>query len=268
MRRSALIHWGEFKGCTSESCKFISLRYQGHVLGTLEFQKPLSRAQHEQAQAIADLLTELSCWSESLAHDWRGLEERMITHNQIFGDVVPIERGLRRQPSPTWAWEEGLFSQTDQRWIQALPVLIESPNALDIQKLALELHLRSQRYAFLLWSEVEPRYREDPKAVMALGSVTLFVPLVSHLKNEEVDAITQVLSQSALQPGPLFMFGTQTPFADLLRTGLVKTSLLEHLSSSYLRMDHPFEHYKDRGIFRFFLDGLFARPSLAENLPF
>jgi hypothetical protein len=139
------------------------------------------------------------------------------------------------------------------------PFLIEAKNTEDIFKMALEVHSRSQRFAFLSLSDLDPSSIETVQGMRALGEITIYVQDITQLSHEQQSYICAYYMSSRDKMGPQFIVGSAYSIAELHASRKVLPELLSHLTIGYLRLTKPFKAYKDRDILEFFFDSLAGR---------
>src|SRR5262249_24069950 len=139
------------------------------------------------------------------------------------------------------------------------PFLIECNKPEDIFKMALEIHTRAARYAFLTFADLHASALADPKSIDSLGQVTIFIPELSLLTFAQQDCLLQYFEQSRSAEGPQFISGSTLPLQELKKFCKVMAPLLNHLTIGYLAMTKPFEVYKKENVLEFFYEGLLDR---------
>lgn len=158
-------------------------------------------------------------------------------------NIVPFPKKARPQV--------GAFRKIqDRRYIVQTPCLIEGQNDLERRKVALEIHLRTQRAAFLDFNDLDLQSAQD---LIELADCTLFIPEIMALDSDQQIWIDEVLKTNS---APLFISATQLPFS-LLRTDTrLKSGLLSSLSVAHFRLQYPLRHYLEHGFFKLFLESL------------
>ncbi len=135
--------------------------------------------------------------------------------------------------------------------------LIESNNFDDMQKMAVEIHEKSKRFAFLHFDQIDKDARNSSEKIKALGPVTLFISDIAKLSDKEIFAVVEYLKYRRGYDGPQFVSGTLRPTSELLNFGIVPSELVRLLSAAQLRMTKSFSEYVNDGIV----------PYLFKNLP-
>ena len=144
----------------------------------------------------------------------------------------------------------------DQKWTLETPFLIESRFISDVTRMALEIHARTQRFAFLYWHEIDPHYRQQTHSLLQMGACTLFVPEIKNLPKEEQTGLLNLLNIAKPSSHPLVIAGTAHSYQELLNSTEINQDFLKKVSSAYLRMEKPYKEYAKTGLFQFVMQGL------------
>ncbi|MCB0357380.1 MAG: hypothetical protein KDD40_10250 [Bdellovibrionales bacterium] len=135
-----------------------------------------------------------------------------------------------------------------------VPCLIEAKNRYDIHKMALEVHDFSRRMAFVFFNMLEENVRQSYKDWETLGNISLFIPDISLLKDEEIFNLINFLKGARTQDSPQIIAGSSLQIKDILDKELLPRELIQLLNVAYLRMDEPFATYKKQGLVEYFFD--------------
>ena len=182
------------------------------------------------------------------------LEERSLYMDQRSAEASPVvdmQSFFRKKIT------SGLSRPSiDQKWVLETPFLIESKFISDITRMALEIHARTQRFAFLYWHEIDPHYRQQTHSLLQMGACTLFVPEVRNLPKEEQAGLLSLMETSKPAHHPLVIAGTLHTYLDLLNSAEINQEFLKKVSRAHLRMEKPYKEYSKTGLFQFVMDGL------------
>ena len=129
-----------------------------------------------------------------------------------------------------------------------VPCLIEGKNSIEVYKLALEIHERSHRFAFLPWEDLGKSTQLDLESLKELGPVTLFIKEISELSQVEQKSLQLYLAEPLDPELPQITSATQFNRNELADEKAFSKELLQKLSTAYLKMNRPFAQYKSLGI--------------------
>lgn len=182
------------------------------------------------------------------------LEERSLYMDQRRADsssVVDMQSFFRKKIT------SGVSRPSvDKKWALETHFLIESKFISDITRMALEIHARTQRFAFLYWHEIDPQYRQQTNSLLQMGACTLFVPEIRNLPKEEQLGLLNLMEISKPNHHPLVIAGTLHNYIDLLHTDELNQDFLKKVSRAHLRMEKPYKEYSKAGLFQFVMQGL------------
>jgi len=139
------------------------------------------------------------------------------------------------------------------------PFLIESLNSEDIFKMALEIHSKTNRYAFLSIEDINVAAFDSLDALKNLGAITIFVADISQLTFAQQNRFIEYYRTTRGTDCPQVIAGTSLPVRELKLNGKVSTELLQALSVGYLHMSQPFHVYKRENMLDFFYESLAGR---------
>ncbi len=139
------------------------------------------------------------------------------------------------------------------------PFFIEALDPEDIFKMAVEIHTRSERYAFVSIQDVNPDVFVKIESIQALGEMTVFIPDVAALTPQQQQQVACYYDGVRDKTGPQFIAGTTENFAKLKADPNMNTEFLSYLMIGYLRLRKPFRDYKRENILEFFFDSLSGR---------
>ena len=182
------------------------------------------------------------------------LEERSLYMDQRRSEdssVVDMQSFFRKKIT------SGLTRPSlDQKWVLETPFLIESRFISDITRMALEIHARTQRFAFLYWHEIDPPYRQQTQSLLQMGACTLFVPEIANLPKEEQLGLWNLMETANPNFHPLVLAGTAHSYKELLDNPDINQDFLKKVSRAHLRMEKPYKEYAKTGLFQFVMQGL------------
>lgn len=179
--------------------------------------------------------------------------EEMKEREQRPNVVVPLQR-FQPNPFP--------LPQKKSNAAFNFPFLIESPEADEAYKMALEIHSRSGRYAILPLCDLSPSVFEDPESIKKLGPITIYIEEISALPFKTQLHLLRYYQTSRDKNCPQFVSCTTKSVSDLKRSQEVAPELLSFLMIGYLCMQQPFATYKRENILEFFYDNLTGRTSV------
>lgn len=133
-----------------------------------------------------------------------------------------------------------------------IPFLIEAPTKEDAFKMALEVHGRSRRFAFLDFSQMDLRARTRLDELQKLGNISLFINELSLLKDEEIFCLTTYLKQKPSPQRPQIIAASSQKIKCLLEKQIVPRELIELLNVAFLRMTDSFYIYRKKGLIEYF----------------
>lgn len=178
----------------------------------------------------------------SLYMDQRSSQDSAVVDMQSFFRKK-ITSGLTKPPA-------------EQKWVIETPFLIESRFISDITRMALEIHARTQRFAFLYWHEIDPQYRQQSHSLLQMGTCTLFVPEITNLPKEEQSGLLNLIEIANANSHPLVLAGTAHSYRELLNNPDVNQEFLKKLAQAHLKMEKPYKEYAKAGLLQFIMDGL------------
>ena len=113
--------------------------------------------------------------------------------------------------------------------------MIEASDSREIHKLAFEIHSRGQRRIFLPYKDLDETTRFCFTSLLNLGQVTLFVPDILALVDEEQRALA-TLVDFYWDIRPLIVVGTRRPIAELRAHPGVNPELLKALARAHIQL--------------------------------
>jgi len=140
--------------------------------------------------------------------------------------------------------------------------LLQSQDQEDIFKMALEIHTRSGRYAFLPLRDLSPDVFSSAAMFKNLGPISVFLPEVTTLTKEQQATLLAYYRGPRDKDCPQIIAGTALSVAQLKQDGRVLPDLLQYLSVGFLAMNKPFALYKRENLLDFFYDSLTGRTSI------
>ncbi|MCB0390282.1 MAG: hypothetical protein KDD58_03275 [Bdellovibrionales bacterium] len=183
------------------------------------------------------------------------LEQKPKSDSKVVSLVhYKTEQGIKTH----YTWNKSFSGKTTFN----VPCLIEAKNSLDIHKMSLEVHEHSRRYAFLFFNQLDKKVRLNPIEWHALGNISLFIPDISSIKDEELFSLTSFLKSSRTKESPQIIAGSLLPIKDIYKNQLIPKEVINLLSVAFLRLENSFEFYKNQGLIKFFFDSLHNNTSL------
>ncbi len=169
-----------------------------------------------------------------------------------INNIIPIQK-YRTNPYP-------LRSAYSER-MNALnfSFLVESQNAEDIYKMAIEIHHFSRRFAFLKYSDISKDTFDNIESIKSMGNVTIFIDDICKLRFSEQEKILNYFHSSRDRECPKIVAGTGITLTDLKRSALLIPELLNFLMTGYIRLDSSFQNYKKADMLDFFFNHLSGR---------
>jgi hypothetical protein len=200
---------------------------------------------------------------ESKLHDVDRLEmlDKLEAHlSSLSQESEPINLIQFRDFRPNLFPLENKFREGEKAL--NFPFLIESKNPEDSFKMALEIHTRTNRYAFLSLEDINPSTLESPEGIHALGSVTLFIQDITVLTFAQQQQILNYYNSLRDKDSPQFVAASQMPLSELKKSCKIQQDFLKALLVGYLCMTQPFSVYKRENLLEFFYDSLTGRTSI------
>lgn len=193
------------------------VRAAGQLAG-LAIVRDLTDARPAKLKELADLLAAVlsnSLERETRLDSARRVEERL----QLAGEntnVVPMRPLRAAQDELDWEPLPEAPVPVDAA-ISALPLLLEVPEGFPLQRLALDIHQMSARWAFLSLNDLAPNILESREELKALAGITLFIPDVAKLSEQQQRQLTEYLATKPGPEMPQVIAGVSTPTETLRR---------------------------------------------------
>lgn len=137
--------------------------------------------------------------------------------------------------------------------------LIEGQDSEEIFKMALEVHERSNRVAFVGIEDFSPDTFTNPTQIHALGPTTVFIRDILALPFSIQRGLERYFESERAEGSPQFISGCTLPLSELKNDPRILNTLLPTLSAGYLRMTQPFSFYRKENLLDFFYDSLTGR---------
>ncbi|MCB0420093.1 MAG: hypothetical protein KDD61_03805 [Bdellovibrionales bacterium] len=212
---------------------YCSINYNGEVCGAcrIRLDRPLSHKEIAQlhttiqltiSSALASLrkidsLKEIESQLETaLNHsvDWSLFDQHSVGHWQNYDFNISVQDGESTELN--------------------LSCLIFSADDSTGRKVALEIHNFSDRFAFVSSNDIDPRCLENPQRIYELGRISLLVPEILDLSNDQQCGILEYLASLPGREGPTILVVTQRPMQELKSNPQMVPQLLKRLSSSII----------------------------------
>ena len=245
------------------------VRVNGELYGVAYVQKPdtempLDSTQQQEIKEVMKLILVPSVRAAERIDVLQTLERHMINSEfKNLSNVVSIEERLEERRIKKVNSQKGadkIVLPKPKTIRLSFPCLIESPNELDIFKMAVELHEYSGRFAFVHYSHLDKKTRYTGEGLETLGPVTLFVPEIEQLKDAEIFSLSNYLEEqehSGISADlPHIISGTTQKLSELTASKKIPESFVRKLSSARLQMKQSFTDYKRSGLLRFLMSQL------------
>lgn len=196
---------------------------------------------------VIRLVLESTLMTSTSIEALQALEDK-IRQSELGNKVVTLNQYRRLREDQQ---KPRLLQAQDTALQFNLPCLIEGQSHFDIHKMALEIHERSGRYAFLSATIVDPSVYKNVEAFNGLGPCTLFIPDLSEWNAERNQDLYSLLCQRPRAGSPQFITGSVVSKESLIREHGIARELIDKLSLIHLRMTESFESYVERGVMNF-----------------
>lgn len=176
----------------------------------------------------------------------RALEERIQldqTKSDSGSNVVPFRKTTHRlhmEMLESMVMEDELVPpppvadlSTEEFTIK--PLLVQTGEGFPIQKLAVEIHQYSKRWAMLSMNDLPKTVFDNRKNLEELGGITLLIPDVAQLSVEQQIKIAEYLGLPATPERPHIIAASSLPVGELLKSG----RLLAHFVKCFCFCDLP-----------------------------
>lgn len=189
------------------------------TLAGLAVVRDMAHAPPAQLTELADLLTTVLTTAlerESRAENLRRVQEqqeRLLIADEK-ANVVQLRRtrGTSDETEPTVL--PAAPTPVDPS-LAGLPLLIETPEGFPLQRIALELHEMSARWAFLSLENLSPSTLESREELKSLGGITLFIPDLSTLSWNQQVKLAEYLATKPGADMPQVIAGISTSVESL-----------------------------------------------------
>jgi len=200
----------------------------GGALAGLAIVRDMTGARPAQLAELADLLAAVlanSLERETRIETARLVEERL---HLVEGNnnVVPMRPARAPREEMEWAELPEAPVPVDNA-ISALPLLIEAPEGFPSQRLALDVHQMSARWAFLSLNDLAPNILDSREELKALAGITLFIPDLARLTERQQQKLTEYLATKPGPEMPQVIAGVTTPVETLRREARVLPRLID-----------------------------------------
>lgn len=154
----------------------------------------------------------------------------MAAHGAMPTNVISMVEARRKKQFPAGFLVGPAAPRTLKR-----DCLIEASDAREIHKLAFEIHSRGTRTIFLPFADLDDATRVCFTSLLNLGQVTLFVPDLLALADDEQTALA-TLMDFYWDIRPLIAVGTRRPIAELRAHPGVNPVLLKALQRAHIQL--------------------------------
>lgn len=190
---------------------------------------------------------------QAFGDDVRSFTEE-VARTQEYSNVIPLRPAQKGTLYP-------LINKAQNSNSFSFSFLIESQNSEDILKMALEIHDRTQRIAFVRLEDIDDSAFESVDAISNLGNITVFAQDITKISHSRQRSLMKFFETPRDKWSPQFIAGTSLTHSQLRNDVRVYNALIPSLSVGYLRMTQPFSFYRKENLLEFFFDGLTGRNS-------
>ena len=132
------------------------------------------------------------------------------------------------------------------------PVLIEANSHDDILKMAVEIHERSQRYAFIQFDQLSDSARLNSSELHGMGRISLFIPDLVELTSAETLTLIHFINTSTSSDCPQIIVGTLLRSEQLMQMDSIHKNLYTLLNTAVFRLQKPFGSFARNDLNQFF----------------
>lgn len=239
----------------------LPVRLHGQLWGYAQFSaaKKLGAKQIHEIEDLLDLVLNSALITAATLEDLHRLENE-IHLSEYPPNVVRLSSFRRPQTKEPVAYEDPFKQVAKPRKAFSIPCFVEAQGYSDIHKLAVELHCISGRQIFVHFEDLAMDSQLTTKHLDELTDATIFIPDVTSLSYEERITLIDWLSGPRTKESPQVIAGSVIPYSELIAVDdEAQRVLLRRLAVANLKMEHPFEHYLERGVVEFFYDSLTGR---------
>jgi hypothetical protein len=138
-----------------------------------------------------------------------------------FGKVVELVDSTQlNAPSPTP--------------LTSLPLLIQTAESFPLNRVAIEIHGQSNRWAFVSIDDLPEDVFASREGIEALGSMTIFIKDIAALTAAQQQGLSEYLLTEPASEKPQVIAGANVPAEHLRAAGLVRGDLLDRFCISNL----------------------------------
>jgi hypothetical protein len=117
------------------------------------------------------------------------------------------------------------------------PLLLYVTAKLPLERVAVEIHNRTQRWAFISVDDLPDDIFQTPEGLRDLGAMTLFVRDIARLTENQQNTLAEYISIPMSPDVPLLIVGTTVSPVELERSGRVRGDLLRKFAIAHLQWD-------------------------------
>ncbi len=209
------------------------------------------------------------------------LSKEILALYERYSELLALEKNFAHLIDDLYGAEPNVFSLTRFRKLReaakkidtepeskiyfAVSCFIDGKDAEECRKLAFEMHVVSHRMAFLPFTDLHEEVRSKPENLVDMGAITIFIPDVTELTVSEQKGLLEYFKGARSNETPHIMSASSISYAELLKSRVVSTELLEWLGLSVIQMNKPFRTYMNDGLIPFLYHSLLDRK--LENKP-
>jgi hypothetical protein len=203
---------------------------QGSFAG-LAVVRGLQGARSAQLMQLAELLThvlESSMTRSERGDDLRVIEERirvLESENGTDKKVVQLRRARLQEELTVDDIPE--TAEPIDSPVTSTPLLIETKPGFPLQRIALEIHQMSQRWAFLSLESLSPTIFESREELKELGGITIFIEDLTKLSSTQQLRLAEYLSTKPGKDLPQVVAGITEANAKLRADGRLLPRLID-----------------------------------------
>jgi hypothetical protein len=168
-----------------------------------------------------------------------------MTHNSLYApsssdNIISLNPAfdMRESLLDSYPESDGRFSgPTTEALVQSTSVLfLEAKTPMQIQKIAVDIHEVSERWAYLRFQDVKDQIL-SVQNLLELGSLTLFIDDILNIGDFHREILASYFQHPHTGQEPLILIGSSTSLQDLLSNDMLHPDLARILESHRLEVD-------------------------------
>lgn len=178
---------------------------------------------------LAELLTnvlEYGIQQEGRTDRLRMVEERLVLMDlgsSSSSNVIPLASARAGRMLQVTDTEIELKAPLSP--LTMMPLLIEVNESFPLQRIAIEVHEQSQRWAFLNVQDLPANVFESRESVKELGAMTIFIRDLTTLTTEQQLKLGEYLATQPGEDHPHIIAGVNAPVTELVEQGKIMSHL-------------------------------------------